>query len=725
MGIDRILGRLERLECAWPRLGMLVVSVIVLRGILEGVLEREHLLGIRAVPGVSQAMLFVHFPAFYAAAFLLVVLVLHCWSSRPVAAAAIITAKMWPLTLLPPVIDALVSGGQGYDMGYLGTGGEIGAVLRGFFIPSSRLPGVTPGMRWEIALGCVGVGIYVGGWRGVPRGLAGALSAFLGLLLLGSLPLAGGVGAEGWMHGGGFGNLQSHRLAIVNLLVALALASAIWHRAHAGSLRAWMRGFRWLRSLLYGGLTGLGVWVVFTLQRPWITTAFSRAGDWLSVVAVVVAEVLCFQSAALSNDLADEPWDSASPRRRALREGMGRAEARIVSFALACLGLTLALCVQYAVFLVVLSQLMLAAAYSWEPLRLKRLPLVGTAVVAAAATLAVVAGAAVIGREWVFRIVPPRFLGALWVSFVLGFGIKDIADETADRAAGAWSLPVALGSRAVPVLACCGLLSFAAFPVLSGIRLLLAPAMALGALCGVVVALGRAWSERAAILILLAALPGIAVGVAIDHDWLRRARGSLEDLCDARAARFPEAVLAAFAACPGGSASLAIDRVWPLAGTYPSIFPRAAEVLEPAQAAALCAQAVSSGVCPGLAAAASLEPLARMGARAQWCKALPAVVACGREDGPLIALAARHADIMGLPEAAAMLRDRGVTRWPESAAVWAESARAHLAAGRHREALEAILHAQTLDPASAELQRDVNFVRAVRKRVPGERGEVP
>ncbi|MBN1426295.1 UbiA family prenyltransferase [Candidatus Fermentibacteria bacterium] len=721
----RLLTRLEYLTCPWQRLVGLVASVIFLRGILEGVLEREHLLGIRAVPGVSQSMLFLHFPAFYAAAFLLLVLLMHRWSGRPVTAVAITTAKLWPLTLLPPVLDALLSGGRGYDMSYLGTVREMGVVLKGFFTTSTGLPGVTPGMRVEIALACLGVGIYAGAWQGAIRGLAGAVCAFFGLMVLGSLPLAGGVGAEGWMHIGGFGNLQSHRFAIVNMLATGVLALAVWHRASARTLRAWMRGFRWLRSLMYGGLTGLGVWVIFTLQRPWITSAFSRAGDWLSVVAVVVAQVLCFQSAALSNDLADEPWDGASPRRRALWEGMGREHARVVSGVLALMGLALALCVQYAVFLIMLAQLVLAAGYSWEPIRLKRIPLVGTAVVAMAAMLAVVAGAAVIGREWVFQIVPWRFLGALWVSFFLGFGIKDIADEAADRAAGVWSFPVAMGPRAVPVLACCALLSFAVFPVLSGIGALLVPGMVLGVVCAVAVVLRRVWSERAALLILLIALLGIAVGVARDRVWLHRARGSLEDFCEALAVRSPESALAVSAVCPGGVTPEVLPEVWPLAGLYPWLLPRVSQTLEPSHAAFLLGQAAAAGVCPGLAASAGLEPLMRIDSREQWCLALAGAVAGGREDGSLIAAAARHADAMGLAKAAAVLRDRGIERWPGSAAVWAELARAHLAASRPREALESILHAQTLDPASADLQRDVRFVRKVYERMMGKTGEVP
>ncbi|MCU0611400.1 MAG: UbiA family prenyltransferase [Candidatus Eisenbacteria bacterium] len=722
-----LLLRWETPTGSWRGLAGLVAMTIFLRGILEGVMESDHLLGVRAVPGVSQAMLFIHFPAFYVAAFLLLILIVHGWSGRTVGAVATTISKVWPVTLLPPVLDAIVSGGRGYDLGYLGTAADIGTVLRGFFAPTLRqLPGVTPGMRAEILAACVGILVYVGTWRGAVRGLTAAATAFAGLLALGSAPALGGVGREGWMDSGGFGNLQSHRLGIVYLSLSLLLCCVVWSRADGRSLAAWFRGFRWLRSIVYAGLAGLGVWIALVLQRPWMDKAFTLPGDWLSLLGLLLAEVACFQSAAVANDLADAPWDDAGPKRRMLREGMDPRVGRTLWPVLAVTGLALALCVQYAVFLILLTQLALAALYSWEPLRLKRLPVLSTGVVATAAVLAVAAGGAVLAREWVFRVVPGRLLGSLWLSFFLGFGVKDIADEAADRRAGVMSLPVMLGRKATPVLAGGSLCAFAAFPFLAGMSTLRVVGIVLGVACAVAVAVGRRWSEPIALFALLAGVAGVAAGTAVDDDWADRSRRLIPELCGPRAPRHPEdAVRTLSGWCPGGDASAALKAAWPLAGSYPWLMPEVARDLEPIQAVGLLRAAAASGVCTGLAAAAMLEPLVRLGHAPEWRHAFQGALAGGREDGSLLAIGARQADELGMSEVADALRMRGVRRWPASAEVWAELAREKLAGGTPREALDAIVRAQALDPGSPELKRDVEYVRAVWMEWSRERGENP
>jgi len=725
--VRRFILRLERRSFAWPNLVWYGASVIFLRGILEGVLERDHLLGIRALPGVSQAMLFIHFPAFYVSAFLLIVLLIHRWSGRGVGTIVTITVKVWPVILLPPLFDALVSGGRGYALGYLGTVTDIETVLRGFWDVSARqLPGVTPGMRVEILIACTCVLAYVATWRGVARGLAAAATVFVGLLALGCVPALGGVGLEGWTQSGGFGNLQSHRFGITYLIIAGVLGSATWRCAAPDSVAAWLRGFRWLRTTLYAGLSAMGIWIAYLLQRPWLDKAFTRPGDWLSAGSAVLAEVLCFQAAAVANDLADAPWDDGSSKRRMLKEGMRHDQARVLWPILAVVGLTLALCVQYAVFLVMLTQLALAGAYSWEPLRLKRLPVAGTAAVATAAVLAVVAGGAAIGREWTFGIIPGQFLGALWLSFFLGFGVKDIADEAADRAAGVRSLPVLLGRRGVPVLAAGTFCAFAAFPFLSGIGILRIPGIALGVAGAAAVGAHRRWSERIALLMLLVGVAGVAAGIRLDRTWSTRCRGTAAPLCESRALERPEDALRYIAEADTMVALHdAIVRAWPLAGLYPWLIPAAAERLEPSSSGPLLGDAGASGVCSGLAYAAMLAPLAQLGRQTEWCHALGGAIAGGREDGNLVAVSAHQADVLGLEQAGDALRRRGMLRWPRSAAVWAEQARWHIVRGEFDQAGRAIRKASKLDPMSAELRHDVEYLGSLRSRSDRERRTMP
>ncbi len=712
--LGRAIGSFERPWGSWASTAWTVGAFVFLRGILEGVLEREHVLGIRAMPGVSQAMLFAHFPAFYASAFLAVVLLLHAWSRRPIPVVSTAVAKAWGIVMLPPLVDAVVSRGVGYDLGYLGSATDVRTVVRGFFsLSPAQLPGVTPGMRCEIALACLSVGAYVAAWRGVVRGGGAAVSTFVTLLILGSVPVLGGVGTEGWSVAGGFGNLQSHRFAIVYTVISCVLACAVWLRSGRTSFLAWMHGFRWLRTGVYSALVALGVLVVWVLLSPWLDRAFTRSGDWVSFLAAILAEALCFQAAAVMNDLADAPWDRLGSRRRALQRGMSIPTARRLWPTLAGIGLCLALCVQYAVFLLVVTQLVLAALYSCPPVRLKRVPLVGTALVATAATLAVSVGVAVLAREWVFSVVPARFLTAWWISFFLGFHVKDLPDAESDRAGGVYTIPVLLGRAARPVIALAAMWAFILFPLVAGLASLVVPGILLGAACVVVIVRGASWSEGAALGMLLLGILGVAAGVVGDEAWRTRSRRSVQEWFGRTAEASPEA--AARVVLDAGARpdrTWAVEAAWPLAGQYPALIP-AARSLPPERATSLLWDAARSGIGGGLPWVAMLEPLTSLGDRARWRHALDGAIAWGREEGTLLAVAAREADELGLALADA-LRHRGLTRWPRDAAVWAEHARWLLAYGRLEEAEEALRRALSLDPSSREIRGDLDRVRAMR-----------
>ena len=721
---SRVFSYLLSLEKAFGNTGAFIVGftcVVFIRSILEGLLEYEHLLGIRAVPAVSQAMLFLHFPVFYAAVFLLILIIITRLTGYGIRPVSNIMLRWWPLLLLPPVFDWIISSGKGYHLGYIFKSRDIIHALWKFWLPVSLdIEGVTPGMRLEISIACIGVGLYIALRRNVWRGIAGFFATFVSLLLLGSIPaLIVSAGLDGnWITAGGFGNLQSHRFAIIYGIATGIFGLILLYRYDTVFTNAWFRCFRWLRSCMYILLPALGFWALYWVFKPWLDYVLLKPGDWISVIGIILSQVFSFQSAALFNDMADEPWDRSNNRNRLfLTYGIRRSRVKALAWVLFGFGVFFALCVQYAVFLIVLVQHFIAWVYSFPPWRLKKIPGVSTLLISTAAVLSFIAGGAVIGREWVFAIMPQGLSLALLVSFFLGFGFKDMADKDDDKRAGVRSIPVIIGiQRGRFFYTLSIVIAVITFPLISGLSILLMPAIACAVLCAVLILRSGVSCERSLIIILLISLVSVGIAIRFDRHWLTIQRERLTvcmnvesklttDKPDAPGARTWRTV-------PVFEDEL-VSNGADLLGAYPWIIPRLCAAIGPERGGKLLNRAARAGVCPGVAFVASLDCFAASDEPKLWRDALDGALMWNALSPELCAVSGRQADAFGFVETSARILTYGREKWPTNPAIWAETARFLLKRDRREEALHALRMAHRNDPGSTELQMDITRIETM------------
>ena len=188
-----------------------------------------------------------------------------------------------------------------------------------------------------------------------------------------------------------------------------------------------------------------------------IAAAGVFAGGWIALQDIAFPKELVF--AALSgmalgavgntwNDIRDVAADRINrPATRPMAAGtVGRGTADLILFAGTLLGLVFAGLIGGAQVLAAFAAL--AVMFVYSPL-LKPVPLVGNLAVAIVAGSPPFYGALAIGRP-AAGLVP--WILAAWLHFVREI-VKDVEDESGDRAIGRRTLPIATGRRPAMVVA--------------------------------------------------------------------------------------------------------------------------------------------------------------------------------------------------------------------------------------------------------------------------------
>jgi 4-hydroxybenzoate polyprenyltransferase len=158
--------------------------------------------------------------------------------------------------------------------------------------------------------------------------------------------------------------------------------------------------------------------------------------------------VLAWWWAVGVNDLHDLETDKISNHSRPLVSGIISAgEYRILNLVFLLLSLAGAIVIRHPFLVPILVAMALSYIYSAPPLRLKRVPLLATFILALCSALVCLAGYILFSDDYSFIGFPPRILGAILVAFTLGLTVIDIKDLKGDRATGTLTLPILFGEK--------------------------------------------------------------------------------------------------------------------------------------------------------------------------------------------------------------------------------------------------------------------------------------
>ena len=528
-GLSGAIAELEDSTLPWPCWPVTFLSLVVGRNLLEGALGPGRELGFTHFAAPSALMALDHFVLFYVSLFLSFSVLLSVLARERISRVMKVVTPAWVLVLIPPFLDYLVTSGEGRRITYVL---DLSPVILRFFDPTADLERISAGQRVEILAACSLAAVYVGAkTRSWARGLAGFVgiyllaavhgvlpSAFAGLTWLAThgTPAPAEAAYEATFTAGGLVLEESRKLALLFLFTSSLLGWLAFAMHAPAKIRALRSDARVLRTLHYVGMTVVGLAVGRALFAA-AGVKPSGGGDLLGIAAVVLSTFFAFRASVALNDLFDLEADRiAEPNRPLVTGALERRDATLQIGLFAGGALLLALNVKYATFLVITLALAASFLYSAPPFRLKRIPLVATFWLGVVSLLAALAGFSLFAEERTLTLFPARLGWLLVLSIGLGFGAKDLKDVEGDRAAGTLTLPVVLGGTggkaAIAVLLVAG---YMLVPTLLPYRVLLWPAVVMGAVSAGLVFLWRRPRVDNVLLVLYLAFALAVVLVAV------------------------------------------------------------------------------------------------------------------------------------------------------------------------------------------------------------------
>ena len=218
--------------------------------------------------------------------------------------------------------------------------------------------------------------------------------------------------------------------------------------------------------------------------------------DYLAIIDLSFAWFAAWMFAVHVNDMADQPIDAITNQKRPLVRGVLSADemrqgAQVwLAYALAGAWSTgvysLALCVVYLACYYI---------YSAPPLRMKRVPVLASALIAGAALCTFLAGYMLLSADKDLEQFPRALALFIMLVFTLGVNMRDIKDIAGDRAQGIMTLPILFGRYGTQVTGALFSLSFLIVPVFFHLpRLMFAALPAAGA--AYVIAVRKPYQEK-------------------------------------------------------------------------------------------------------------------------------------------------------------------------------------------------------------------------------------
>ena len=549
---QRVLRASEAVEESRISLGrwlLILGAIIVLRHFLEQLSGQQKTLYFLSY--------FLHYPLAYIAPLIALSVVLAAFARERIERVTKLMLFAWLLTLLPPLIDILMSSaGENPELiGYLipQSGTLTGAFLNLFNPTYQQFQGATAGIRVEAALGCLLGAFYVHlKTRSLGRTILSFFGIYVTMFFFFTLPVI--VVELSRLFGSNIENVYQlffarasvHR-AFVNAtpfalsdlsnslidLFVLAPLLAIWHRMYTHHKSGLVRKVVDPVTVAFHVLTtSAGVFLgARLLAGAGGFAPIAHPFDVISIAGLLAASFFTALTASAARELHGEGAPLADDDRNTL--------LRLGVFSCA-FALLFALSVSYVAMTYVLSMMAVYYFYYARPLRLVRFtPLAGLAIGAVTLFSVTFGFAAYAGGSASLWLPKGVVVVCLFVP-TLAFLARDIW-ETADRGdSGRWNLRSTLGARRARSVAALGIILASLLPA----AILRQPALlwiaAVTGLAGAAAVLTLAERKIPAALTAFAALslivgfamgsaetPALTAGLA-DTDFSRAARRSGE-----------------------------------------------------------------------------------------------------------------------------------------------------------------------------------------------------
>ena len=489
-GLKKLLERLENRDMSFfGALGSVFV-ILFLRNFIEIFADADNLW-----TPISTSGFFIHYPLFHLCFFVAITIVLSIMTRGKILDVTRLSICFLPVVLLAPVLDLVLSAGSGYNMAYMFD--DLPILIQRYltFTGGSHRGGATPGIRLELLVIFLFIGIYIYlKTRNPIRVMTGVILLYTFGFILGALPsivtiLWTGRSSAGEMARMFAGSIVLHHFYSFNLKISLILLPVLlvllawWYRLYDNiKFAAILRNFRPKRALHYLCMSGIGMIIGFARypQSDFLESPFPSLILFLSAISVALA----WWFSVGENDIHDIKGDRVSNPERPLPSGiLQSSELRHLSLIILILSLVAASVVRYSFFLPILVSVGLSFIFSAPPFRLKRILYLAPFIPALCSLLVCLAGFIIFSKDYSFIGFPPWVMVTIFVGFSLAITVKDIKDIEGDRLEVVKTIPVIFGERrGKHIIGILSIVAYLCVPILSHMLVLLPFSITFGGL---------------------------------------------------------------------------------------------------------------------------------------------------------------------------------------------------------------------------------------------------
>ncbi|MCD6594190.1 UbiA prenyltransferase family protein [bacterium] len=430
--IHYIIDKLENADIQIVNYVMAFFFIVLTRGFLETLLIEQKLIQVKE--------LLIHYPLFFLALLVSIGMLLAVLSKQNISRVFKILIPFYIIIIVPPLLDTIIFGVGNYSLGYvLSPQSTIGDVLRKMFTfygyPLNAK--VTLGIRIEIILGMTGAFFYI--WLKSHSILKAIISAF-GVYLLTFFYLAApffkgllmkAVMLIGFSERSAYMGISTYFLFL--LVIQLPILVYIWNKRKSIAI---IRNIRLYRIAHFWSMLFLGLWI-------------GLSGRLSLIVEMNFFDIVCGFGMVLFAYLFSEIIDnidsiSNTEHRTAIRD-LSKMETVYIAVIYFTLGILCAGMIEMRLVFLYLVFCGIYWIYSIPPLRVKKIPILATALIALDSLIPILVGLTMTGK-YTGRLLSGFALG-LFVIFTLAFNVKDLKSCESDKKNGIATLMTILGEK--------------------------------------------------------------------------------------------------------------------------------------------------------------------------------------------------------------------------------------------------------------------------------------
>jgi 4-hydroxybenzoate polyprenyltransferase len=437
----RIIAALEDNNIPFLNYILTFFAAILLRHFFEAYSQAENYFNL---PTELVAVDLLHYTLSYITLALLLIGVLYYAVRIKIEQIARVVLPSFILLLLSPLLDLLLTLGEGVSILYLQPGYDIN-LLHTYLTFFGGFTGVSAGIRIEIALVLIGIFFYcLNKQLTILLSLVYTWICYTVIFLWGAAPYF-----VQWIKQlTGFAyTFTGISMIHFYLVVTLLLAGMIFFLANKSLLMALIKDMRALRIFYYIIMLLLGAVLALCVNPERISTQIYFYDDILInlLLASIAIGFSCLFS-LMMNNTADVAIDCISnPDRPFVSGAISPIVYTQLTYVFGSLALFYAAMVNAKTFLIIVATMASYYIYSMSPIRFKRVTVFSKLTIAFNSLALVVLGFLLVQHD--LSHFPNSLFIIILIGFTLAANVIDIKDTAGDKAAGILTLPVLLGEQ--------------------------------------------------------------------------------------------------------------------------------------------------------------------------------------------------------------------------------------------------------------------------------------